>query len=286
MQTDATLTEVKNSKCMKSNIVKCSTQGLSMYNSLNGKIAAITGAATGIGRAIAIRLAQEGADIAIIDVNETDAAKTAALVSEVGRRAKVLRGDVGDYAQVKSAFDEIAKLFGGIDIAVNNAGIIRIGTIAELAPEDFRETFRVNVDGVFHCCKAIVPHLVRRGAGKIVNTASWLGKVGTASNGAYAASKFAVIGLTQALAMEVAQHRITVNAVCPGIIVDTGMRDEVDRAAVKHGLPTTKQREFLIPLGRVGLPGDVARTVTFLVSDQADYMTGQAINVTGGLCVQ
>jgi len=253
-----------------------------MYN-LNGKIAFITGAATGIGRAIATRLAQEGADIAIMDINEAEAAKTAALVREAGRRAEVLRGDVGDYAQVQKAIGAFLKSFGAIDIAVNNAGILRIGTIAETSLEDFREVFRVNVDGVFHCCKAVVPHMVQRGAGKIINTASWLGKVGKANFGLYAASKFAVIGLTQTLAMELAQHRINVNAVCPGVIVETGMRDEVDRESVKHGLPTTKQRESAVPLGRAGLPDDVARTVAFLASDQADYMTGQALNVTGGI---
>jgi NAD(P)-dependent dehydrogenase (short-subunit alcohol dehydrogenase family) len=253
-----------------------------MYN-LNGKVALVTGAATGIGRAIATRLAQEGADLAIIDVNEAEAAKTAALVREAGRRVEVLRGDVGDYAQVKAAIGGFVKSFGAIDIAVNNAGIVRLGTIAETSPEDFREVFRVNVDGVFHCCKAVVPHMVQRGGGKIINTASWLGKVGKPNFGLYSASKFAVIGLTQTLAMELAQHRINVNAVCPGVIVETGMRDVVDRESLKQGLPTAKQRESTIPLGRVGLPDDVARAVAFLASDQADYMTGQAINVSGGL---
>lgn len=253
-----------------------------MYN-LNGKVALVTGAATGIGRAIATRLAQEGADLAIMDINEAEAARTAALVRETGRRAEVLRGDVGDYAQVKAAIGGFVKSFGAIDIAVNNAGIVRLGTIAETSPEDFREVFRVNVDGVFHCCKAVVPHMVQRGGGKIINTASWLGKVGKPNFGLYSASKFAVIGLTQTLAMELAQHRINVNAVCPGVIVETGMRDVVDRESVKQGMPTAKQRESTIPLGRVGLPDDVARAVAFLASDQADYMTGQAINVTGGL---
>ena len=218
-----------------------------------------------------------------MDINEAEAAKTAAIVREAGRRAEVLRGDVGDYAQVEAAIGGFIKAFVVIDIAVNNAGIIRIGTIAETSLEDFQDVFRVNVYGVFHCCKAVVPHMMQRGAGKIINTASWLGKIGKPSNGTYAASKFAVIGLTQSLAAEVAKYRINVNAVCPGVIVETGMRGEVDRAAIKHGLPTTKQRESLIPLGRVGLPDDVARAVTFLASNQADYMTGQAINVTGGL---
>src|ERR1035437_5616354 len=164
-----------------------------MYD-LKGKVALVTGAATGIGRAIATRLAQEGADVAILDVNEAEAAKTAALVRNAGRRAEVLRGDVGDYAQVKAAIDAFIKLFGAIDIAVNNAGILRLGPIVDTSPEDFQAVFRVNVHGVFHCCKAVVPHMVQRGRGKIVNTASWLGKVGLPNFGLLDASKFAVIG--------------------------------------------------------------------------------------------
>ncbi len=253
-----------------------------MYN-LNGKIALVTGAATGIGRAIATRLAQEGADIAIMDVNEAEAARTAALVRAAGRRVEVLRGDVGDYAQVTAAIGGFLKSFGAIDIAVNNAGIVRLGPVIEASLEDFREIFRINVDGVFHCCKALVPHMVQRGGGKIVNTASWLGKVGRPNFGLYAASKFAIIGLTQTLAMELAPHHINVNAVCPGVIGETGMRDVVERESARQGLPSAKERQSTIPLGRVGSPEDVARMVTFLASDQADYMTGQAINVTGGL---
>ena len=147
----------------------------------------------------------------------------------------MLRGDVGDYAQVKAAIDGFIKSFGAIDIAVNNAGILRLGPIVDTSPEDFRAVFRVNVDGVFHCCKAVVPHMVQRGGGKIVNTASWLGKVGKPNFGLYAASKFAVIGLTQTLAMELAQHRINVNAVCPGVIGETGMRDVVERESASKG---------------------------------------------------
>lgn len=253
-----------------------------MYN-LKGKVALVTGAATGIGRAIATRLAQDGADIAILDVNEADAAETAALVRATGRRAEVLRGDVGEYAQVKAAIDSFLKSFGAIDIAVNNAGIVRFGPILEASLEDYGETFRINVGGVFHCCKAVAPHMVQRGAGKIVNTASWLGKAGRPNFGLYAASKFAIIGLTQSLALELAQHHVNVNSVCPGVIGETGMRDVVERESAKRGLPGAKQRESTIPLGRVGLPEDVARTVAFLASDQADYMTGQSLNVTGGL---
>ncbi|MFS8085438.1 MAG: SDR family NAD(P)-dependent oxidoreductase [Acidobacteriota bacterium] len=255
---------------------------MNMYN-LQGKVALVTGAATGIGRAIATRLAQEGTDLALFDINEAQAQNTADMVRAAGRRCAVVRGDVGDYAQVRRAVDGFIAMFGAIDIAVHNAGIVRVGTIAETSVEDFREVFRVNVDGAFHGCKAVVPHMLGRGTGKIINMASWLGKLGKPNYGAYSASKFAIIGLTQSLALEMAPHRINVNAVCPGIIVETGMREEADAAAIRHGLPTAKQREAGIPVGRVGLPEDIARVVAFLASEQADYMTGQAINVTGGL---
>lgn len=253
-----------------------------MYD-LTDKVALVSGAATGIGRSIAVRLAEEGAHVAIMDVNEAEAGKTAELVERAGRKAEFVRTDVGDYAQVQKAVDGFIRSLGAIDIAVNNAGIIRVGSIEQIPVEDWQEIFRVNVDGVFHCCKAVVPHLVQRGSGKIINTASWFGKTGKPGYGAYCASKFAVIGLTQSLAMEMAPHRINVNAVCPGTIVETAMREEADRESVKQGMLTAKQREAGIPLGRVGLPDDIARVVAFLASDQAAYMTGQAINVTGGL---
>jgi meso-butanediol dehydrogenase / (S,S)-butanediol dehydrogenase / diacetyl reductase len=255
---------------------------VNMYN-LSGKVAIVTGAAIGIGRAIATRLAQEGADLALFDINEPEAQNTADLVRAFGRRCEVVCGDVGDYAQVSRAVEGFIASFGAVDIAVHNAGITCVGSIAETSIEDFREIFRVNVDGVFHGCKAVAPHMIGRGKGKIINTASWLGRVGKSNYGAYCASKFAVIGLTQSLAMEVAAHRINVNAVCPGTIIETGMRDQADAASIRQGMLTAKQREADIPIGRVGLPDDIARVVAFLASDQADYMTGQALNVTGGL---
>jgi NAD(P)-dependent dehydrogenase (short-subunit alcohol dehydrogenase family) len=255
-------------------------------SNLNGKVALVTGSATGIGRAIATRLAQDGADLALFDINEEETQNTAAMVRAIGRRCEVVRGDVGDYAQVQRAVTHFIASLGAIDVAVHNAGITCVGTVAETSVEDFHKVFRVNVDGIFYGCKAVVPHMMERGSGKIINTSSWLGKAGKPNYGAYCASKSAVIGLTQSLAMEVAQYRINVNAVCPGVIIETGMRDEADAASIRQGLPTAKQREAEIPIGRVGLPDDVARVVSFLSSDQSDYMTGQAVNVTGGLWMQ
>jgi len=168
-------------------------------------------------------------------------------------------------------------------VLVNNAGIIRLGPLASLAEADWRELFRVNVDGVFFCCQAVLPGMLGRRRGSIVNIASWNGKLGAPNFGAYSATKAAVISLTQALAREVAASGIRVNAVCPGIVAGTDMRREVERRGQAFGLPPSEERARAIPLGRLAEPADVANAVAFLVSDEASYMTGQAINVTGGL---
>ena len=253
-----------------------------MYK-LDGRSALITGAASGIGRAIAVRLAKEGCDVAVVDVNRAGAEETAALVTREGRRGIAITADVSDYEQVSAAVAETIGTFGKLDLLYNNAGIVRIGSVAESTLEEWNTVFRINVNGVFHGCKAAIPHMVERGSGRIINTASWYGKIGKANYAAYCASKSAVIGLTQSLAAELAPHKINVNAVCPGTTVETAMRDEADRRSVEQGLATAKERESLIPLGRVGYPDDIARVAVFLASDEASYMTGQAINITGGL---
>lgn len=245
--------------------------------------ALVTGAASGIGRAIALRLARAGYAIAVNDVDPAAAAKTADAVRALGVAAVPAVADVGDRAAVGRMVDEAVDTLGRLDVLVNNAGICRLGAVAEFAEADWRATFRVNVDGVFFCCQAVLPRMTGQGGGNIVNIASWSGKSGAAYFGPYCASKFAVIGLTQSLAREVAEQGIRVNAVCPGIVAGTDMRAEVDEAARRLGRPTGADRLGLIPLGRLAEPEDVARVVAFLVSEEAGYMTGQAINVTGGL---
>jgi NAD(P)-dependent dehydrogenase (short-subunit alcohol dehydrogenase family) len=178
---------------------------------------------------------------------------------------------------------ETLTVLGPIDLLVNNAGLCRLGAIAEFPEADWRATFRVNVDSVFFCCQAALPHMLARGRGNIVNIASWSGKAGAPFFGPYCASKFAVIGLTQSLAKEVAAQGIRVNAVCPGIVAGTEMRAQVDAEARALGRPTSTDRVGWIPLGRLGEAEDVAGVVAFLASDDARYMTGQALNVTGGL---
>jgi NAD(P)-dependent dehydrogenase (short-subunit alcohol dehydrogenase family) len=243
-----------------------------MYE-LNGRSVLLTGGATGIGRRIATRLAEEGCDVGIVDVNIAEAERTASMVKKIGRKCSVFKADVGNFDQASSAVQSFLGEFGKIDVLANNAGVISLGRIEDVSVGEWRRVFNINVEGVFNFCKAVIPHMRERKAGKI----------GKPHYGAYCASKFAVIGLTQSLAMELAPLGINVNAVCPGTIVETAMREEADKRSIEEGVPTAKQREAAIPIGRVGLPEDIARTVAFLASDEAAYMTGQAINVTGGL---
>lgn len=166
-----------------------------MYH-LDEKKVVLTGGATGIGRRIATRLAEEGCDVAILDVNVAEAERTASMVKEKGRRSLVIETDVADYGQVSSAVDGVLKEFGRIDVLANNAGVISLGRVEEIPVDEWRRVFRINVDGVFHMCKAVVPHLVAQKSGRIINTASWFGKIGKSHYAAYCSSKFAVIGLT------------------------------------------------------------------------------------------
>jgi NAD(P)-dependent dehydrogenase (short-subunit alcohol dehydrogenase family) len=251
-----------------------------MYD-LAGKTAFVTGGGGGIGRSIALRLAEEGCDIALFD--RAPAEEAGGKIRAIGRRAIGLSGDVGEFEQLRAAVDEAVSQLGAIDIFVNNAGIARIGALAEMSTDDFRALFRVNVEGVFNGCKAVVPHMIERGCGSIINMSSWTGKSGRPIYGAYSASKFAVIGLTQALAAEVAGKGIRVNAICPGIVVGTDMRSDLDVEHARHGLPPTAERVKAIPLGRPQRAEDVAAIAAFLASDESAYMTGEAVNVSGGL---
>ncbi len=248
-----------------------------------GHVALVTGAATGIGYAIALRLAQAGYDIAVVDVDLAGAERAARELRGHGRRATAIVCDVGERAAAVRMAEMAAETLGPIGLLVNNAGIIRLGPLVGFSETDWRELFRVNVDGVFFCCQAVLPDMMARAQGKIVNIASWNGKLGAPNFGAYSATKAAVISLTQALAREVASHGIRVNAVCPGIVAGTPMRAEVERQGTALGLPPSSERARMIPLGRLAAPGDVANAVAFLASAEAAYMTGQAINVTGGL---
>jgi len=247
------------------------------------RAALVTGAGAGIGRAIARRLARDGWAVAVNDVHPGRAAAVVGEVAAAGARGAAVVADVGDREAVRRMVAEAIEALGAVDLLVNNAGVCRLGAVAEFSEADWRTTFRVNVDGVFFGCQAVLPHMLARERGSIVNIASWSGKDGAAYFGPYCASKFAVIGLTQSLAKEVAAQGVRVNAVCPGIVAGTEMRAQIDAESRALGRPTSIDRVGWIPMGRLAEPEDVAGVVAFLASDDARYMTGQAVNVTGGL---
>ena len=250
---------------------------------LAGKRALITGGASGIGRAIALKLAREGCNIALVDIDGERANATAAEIRALGHEAKAATGDVSDAESVRAAVAALADNSAPIDILINNAGIARLGSLLTMSEKDWRDTFAVNVDGVFNVSRAVVPGMVARRHGAVVNLASWLGRRGHPAFSAYAATKFAVIGMTQSLAPEVAPSGVRVNAVCPGLIVGTPMREALDAASEGAGLPPSTERAKSIPIGRPGTPEDVAKVVAFLASDEAAYVTGAAYDVTGAL---
>ena len=274
-----------------------------MYN-LTGKVALVTGAGgkNGIGRAIATRLAKEGADVAVNDITEhpyaadqTEWQGLSDVVREIkamGRRAISVVADVSDAKQVGEMVDKTVAHFGKIDILVNNAGTIagkdRV-PVVDLAEEDWDRVQRVNVKGVFLCSQAVARHLIAQGTGgKIINMSSVTGKQGSARYAAYSASKFAVIGLTQSLAHELAPYHVNVNAICPSL-VDTERVGHLASALMPEDLPADERRaEFArrnvaaVPLGRLAEGTDVAKMAAFLASDEAVYLTGLSITVSGG----
>ncbi len=253
-----------------------------MYG-LNGRKAIVTGGAHGIGRAIAARLVAEGCAVGIFDLDRAAAQATADALTAEGGRVVVAAGDVSSREDVAAGIGALKAALGPIDILVNNAGICKVGKLLETSEAEWKATFGINVDGLFHVTRQIAPGMVERRSGTIVNIASWMGKSGVAAYGAYCASKFAVVSLTQSLALEIGEYGIRVNAIAPGLIVETKMRDESEIQRAAEGLPTAKDRAKTIPLRRAGLPSDIAKTVAFLASDEADYITGETISVTGGI---
>jgi len=242
---------------------------------LNGKVALVTGAAQGIGKAIALLLAQKGADIVISDINLEKAEETAKEVEVIGQRAMAIKVDVANTNDVECMIEAVLERFGQIDILVNNAGIVRDKLILRMTEEDWDAVLNVNLKGTFNCTKAVVKHMSKQRRGKIVNIASVVGEMGNAGQANYSASKAGVIGLTKTIAREFAQRGINVNAIAPGYI-ETPMT-EVLPEKVKEEL------RRMIPMERLGRPEDVAEAVLFLVSEASGYITGQVLNVNGGI---
>jgi len=248
------------------------------------RTALVTGAGGGIGRAIAIRLAQEGCDVGIADLDRKGAEQTAALVRELGRKACIAVGDVSRRESIEPAIAGVVAELGPIEVLVNNAGILRTAKFIDVTEREWRSIMSVNLDGVFHCMQLVLPDMMARGSGCIVNMSSWTGKKGVPNHAAYSATKAAVIAMTQSVAAEVADRGIRINAICPGIIVDTQMRTDAEEMNKSQGLPDVETRaRTTVPMRRAGLPTEVAGVVAFLISEDAAYMTGQAINITGGL---
>ena len=251
------------------------------------KVALVTGAAQGIGRAIALRLAKDGADIAIVDLKKGKMDAVAEEVQAYGRKVTSFVADVAFRDQVYAAVDHAEKELGGFDIMVNNAGIAQVQPLAEVTPQQVDTIFKVNVESVLWGIQAAAKKFKARGhKGKIINASSIAGHDGFAMLGVYSATKFAIRGLTQAAALEYASDGITVNAYCPGI-VGTDMWIEIDeRFAELTGVPkgsTYDKYVAGIALGRAETPDDVAAFVSYLAGPDSDYMTGQAPIIDGGL---
>ena len=242
---------------------------------LKEKVAIVTGGAQGIGRAIGVLLAKNGADIVIADINGEQARTTAREIESSGQKALAVQVNVSSFVEAENLGKSTVDTFGRIDILVNNAGITRDGFFLRMKEDEWDAVLAVNLKSVFNCSKAIIRYMTKQRAGSIINIASVVGQMGNIGQANYAASKAGVIGLSKTMAREFAPRGIKVNAVAPGFI-DTDMTS---------GLPEKAKEAFLtnIPMGRMGTPEDVAEAVLFLATDASRYITGQVINVNGGL---
>ena len=247
-----------------------------MKHPLKNKVALVTGGSRGIGRAIALKLAEDGADVAILYAgNEGAAQQTARDIEALGAKALAEQCDVSDYEQVAAAVGRVKEALGGVDILVNNAGITKDRLALRMSPEEFDRVLSVNLNGTFHTIRALYADFMKRRSGRIINIASVAGVMGNAGQANYAASKAGVIGLTKTIARELAPRGVTCNAIAPGFI-ETDMTASMNQDAFEAMART-------IPLARVGRPEDVANLAAFLAGDGAGYITGAVIHVDGGL---
>lgn len=243
---------------------------------MEGKIAVVTGGFRGIGKAIALELARNGADIALLDVGSKEAGEAAiSEISALGRRAKAYSCDVSDFSSVEAAFQKIGEDLGKLDILVNNAGITRDKLLLAMKEEDFDSVIGVNLKGAFNTIKQAYPIMMRKRSGRIINVSSVSGMMGNAGQANYSASKAGIIGLTKTVAKELAGRNVTCNAIAPGF-VSTDMTVDFEG-----------KEEFVnaIPLKRFARPEEIAKLVAFLASEDAGYITGEVIRIDGGMAM-
>jgi 2-hydroxycyclohexanecarboxyl-CoA dehydrogenase len=241
-----------------------------------GQVAVVTGAGGGIGSAIAERLAAEGAHVVVCDVAELNAAATVHTIGESGGAASVLAFDLTDPAACAGAIEQVVTEHGRVDVLVNNAGVNRRGDLLGLTDADWDLTFTVNVDALFHLCRAVLPHMITAGGGAIVNTASQWGLHPVPGHIAYNVSKAAVVSFTQNLARDYAPHGVRVNAVAPGEVYTPMVAANLERTG-----RTRADLDALVPFGRVGEPAEIAALVAFLASGEAPYLCGSVVEITG-----
>lgn len=243
---------------------------------LDGKVALVTGGSRGIGRAIALRLGQEGADVAICARNVDQAGEIADEIESLGRKCLVRACDVADAEQAGALIALTVEELGQLNILVNNAGVTRDNLLMRMKEEDWDEVLAINLKGAFNCAKAAARPMLKARGGRIVNISSVVGLQGNAGQANYAASKAGLIGLTKSIARELASRGITANVVAPGLVPETGMTGELTEEVQQQMLSA-------VPLSRAGTPEDVAHAVAFLASEQAAYITGQVLAVDGGM---